>query len=116
VQESGPPKSVTVEDSFKSCPSFAAVEKVQMACISTAVQQHSSTLGVICSTVAQQYIGSGTMEVRMGRTIDRTADGLCQCCWNGLKPTAPETWLQLPARRVEKRVASCVACCCDCRW
>ncbi|KAL4854768.1 DNA polymerase iota [Chlorella vulgaris] len=28
VQESGPPKSVTVEDSFKSCPSFAAVEKV----------------------------------------------------------------------------------------
>lgn len=31
VQEQGPPKSVTVEDSFKSCASFAAAEKVRIA-------------------------------------------------------------------------------------
>lgn len=28
MQEAGPPKSVTVEDSFRSCHGFAAAEKV----------------------------------------------------------------------------------------
>lgn len=31
MQERGPPKSVTVEDSFKSCASFAAADKVRGA-------------------------------------------------------------------------------------